>query len=73
MTNTLERALRRLSHPILELILVRRRYAFEKVPCKPGAGSLNKFGSAYIRKNGKGILQVNGFRGDQRFDFERLR
>jgi hypothetical protein len=45
ITKTLERALRRLSQPILLLILVRRLYAFAKVPCNPGAGSFNKFGS----------------------------
>jgi hypothetical protein len=45
ITNTAERALRRLSQPILALILVRRLYAFANVPCNPGAGSLSKFGS----------------------------
>jgi len=45
ITKTTERALRRLSQPILALILVRRLYAFANVPCNPGAGSLSKFGS----------------------------
>lgn len=45
MTKTLDRALRRVSQPILELILVRRLYALAKVPCNPGAGSLSKLGS----------------------------
>ena len=45
ITNTEERALRRLSQPILALTLVSRLYAFANVPCNPGAGSLSRFGS----------------------------
>jgi len=48
MTNTFDRAFRRLSHPILRLIFVKSVYALENVPCSPGAGNFSKFASVYL-------------------------